>query len=328
MSSIDELIRDDAATLARKTTVADDFAPQRERLLGSGEPYRDSQVGLQHRREASLEERRVELALLPLTLQRLFIHRTGRAVAGGVAVLGGVALWAVVALPVFDLYIVMDPRITIDLALAGAVAGVLAGYLAGIVLGERLLERAVRASITPTWDALADVHRDGPAAEARRLAGRVDGLAVGLPLVGLALLAPLLVFVSVLYLDGVRSAYMNLLYFNDAQGLLARNLVYIAVAVAFAVTLSIAVARGCVREESRLVAVLAHWGALMMAALVGSLIVVVGGRAFFDLYVNGIAPSVAARWSLAVGGVAALFLPCVWAVLVLRRRELRLLDAQ
>jgi hypothetical protein len=328
--STDALIRADLAALASATTVSDgELGALRERLLGSGAPYRDGQLGIEQRRHAALEDRRIQLALLPLVLQRLFVHRVGRAVGGGVAVLCGLALWASVILPtLFGVYIVMHPRMTIDLALIGAIAGVLTGYVVGIFVGERALERAVRASITPTWDALRDIDRDGPAVEARRLAGRMDSFAVGLPLVGVALLVPLLVFVSVLYLDGVRAVYSDLLYLNDAGGLLKRNIGYVAVAVMFAALLAVEVSWGSSRERSWIAKGLSHWSVLAGGLLLGLVVLVLGGRAFFELYVNGISPSSTARWSLALGGVAALFLPCAWALLALRRREQRLLEEQ
>jgi hypothetical protein len=326
--AIDDAIRDDAAALTAETARArGDFAELRERLLGGGTPYRDSHLAIEQRRQAVLEERRIDLALLPLRLQRVYVHRVARIAAGCVAALCGLALWAQVALPaVFRVRIDIHPRFTLDLALFGAVAAVLLAYVLGIVTGERLLQRALRRSVMPSRDALADVEREGPVAETRRLAWRVDPFVVALPLVGAALVVPLLVFVSLLYLDGIRKVYTRLLYLTDANGVLARNIVYLAVAVAVAVALAIGVARGCRRDRSLLVRAFGHWGVVAASIVVGLLVLIVGGRSLFLLHVQHVAPAIAERWFLAVGGVLAFFGPCVWGILALRRREQRLLE--
>jgi hypothetical protein len=327
--SIDPIIERDLARLAAATASSGaDFEPVRARLLGGESPYRDPRPGMEARRAQALEDRRLELALLPFRLGRVFVHRVARATAGGVAVLCALALWLAAVDPtLLMLGSLLVP--TVESAVLLLAVAVLVAYLGGLFAAEWAFERATRKSASAGADALDDIERHGPMVEARRLCAAADGRALSLPLLGAVLLLPLLALVVLLY-----SPVFFLSYEYLDLGLVARNhrlldesIPYLAVAVAAAASVALAAWSGCARERrggrSRLIAALGHWASLAGAVALGLFVLAAGARTLILFHGYGLVPSPAWRLVLAVLGTAAVLLSAAWAALFLRRREQR-----
>src|SRR5688572_13054879 len=164
LPSIDDKIRRDMAALADATAAGDDddFEAVRTHLVGGDSPYRDGQLGIERRRQSALEDRRIELALMPMRLSRVFVHRVARFAAAGVAVACALVAWVSVADPwllrMFELFL---PRLDVDSAVASGTAAIAGAYIIGVFGGEWLLERAARRSVSAGHDPLADIARTG-----------------------------------------------------------------------------------------------------------------------------------------------------------------------
>lgn len=333
LESIDDRIRRDMAALADATAASDDdFEAVRAQLVGSDSPYRDGRLGIERRRQSALEDRRIELALMPLRLARVFVHRVARIAAAGVAVACALVAWVSVADPfllrMFELFL---PRLDVDSALATGTAGIAGAYILGVFGGEWLLERAARRSVSASRDPLADIARTGPVYEARRLAERVDIAAAALPLLAVALAAPLGAFLSALTFARIPGAYTDVLYLGDAPGLVDRNLIYLAGGAVVGIVSAIAVGLGCARERrglrSRSNDVLSHGGALLGWVAFGGFVALVGAWTMaLRLSHSQVAPAPWMRWTLVLAGSLAVAGVAAWTVLRLRRREWRAIE--
>jgi len=291
-------------------------------LSGGGSPYRDDRPGAEARRRALLEDRLLEVALMPLALGRVYAHRVARAAAGGAALLGAAA----VMVGVFDPWTGRMLMLLSGMPLA-ILAPVLIGFftlgtyiLAGL-LAEHHVERVLRASVRTGGEPFGDIDRleaARPLDRVRRMVHAVDSVSVALPLLGASM-------------GLVVCGFLMAFYFIPGQ-MMASAAYYSLGPVSLVTVLSAAfaidLARACARERrspSRplLLAVAEHWGTLIAGALVGAFVLWYGARVVDGVRFAGMVPSEGKRLLLIAAAVSAVVLPFTSALLWLRRREQR-----
>jgi hypothetical protein len=298
---------------------------------GAAGVYRDDRPGAEARRDALAEERRRELATLPLALAHVFAHRIGRAAAGAVAVVSALAIALVLADPLLiRIAAWVIPGLNVSLLVALAGVAVLAAYVIGGWIGERLFERRMRQAITTSGDAYADLDllASGPVDVARATVRRVDRWSVMLAIAGAVTLVPVVGFL--LFTMSVAYPY-PMMWANlatVANGPVGAGLGAVVVVTVFSLGGAVAVGRACDGELRRgglprWTAVLAHWGMIPLGIVLG-LVADYGAISLLDDYhVAGIRPASGEVLVLAALGVAGIFAIATWAVLFWRRREHR-----
>jgi hypothetical protein len=193
MSSLDKLITSDLAALgedSRRNPLSLDAT------LETKNAYRDDRPGAEARRDALAEDRRRELAMMPLVLSQVFAHRIGRAAVGGAAGLATLVMVAMLADPVLlELAEYFVPSLTsvgeIETIAMYGLIGLLIVYVGAVWIAEGWFARRMRESIITSGEPYRDLDSlaRGPIEGAQQLVRRVDGLAVGLFLGGMTALA-------------------------------------------------------------------------------------------------------------------------------------------
>jgi hypothetical protein len=166
------------------------------------DPFRDPILGAESYRRDLLRDRRDDLAVLPPVVREVAVRRAGR-VGGGVAATvtaGALGLLAAVAYlwgfpeGVNRIFPGPDPAPLATLLLIACVAAPV-GVLLGRAAGERAWRRAMSRCVMPGGNASDDIDRlavERPLVAGRRLALRIEGASVGLPVFGVMLLGPAL----------------------------------------------------------------------------------------------------------------------------------------
>lgn len=332
MNDIDTQINRDLSTLAGETRRGlGDFTEVAALIDGCRSAYRDNRPGAEARRGALLERRHLELALMPLSLERAFVHRVSRAAAGGVAALCALAIVVGLSEPALvEVADMMVPgRITFSLVSLAAAVVILFGYIAAGWVAERAFERRVREALATS----GDPHRDldalarGPLDHARALVRRADGWAVALPLLAVATLAPLLAFLSMASLSFTRRPIYDLWELSRvAVG--TGDLLYLTIGMAAGAVVAVALGRACRAEhlsleKPRALALLEHPIVVVVAVVAALALVAVLGQTFDALHAGHSIPGFA-RAVLAAGGTLVVVAPAAWGLLWYRRREQRM----
>ncbi|HEU0031914.1 MAG TPA: hypothetical protein VFQ53_14880 [Kofleriaceae bacterium] len=322
--SFDRLVRSDLAALASES---------RKELRGvddslrSTDAYRDDRLGPVARRDELQARRRNELALMPLTLGHVFVHRVARAVAGAMAL--ACAMGVLAMLQVRRLFELARAVMPINLALLIAiVAGlVLAAYVIASWIAEAVFARRMRRTIQPTGDPHADLDRfaEGPIEVGRRLVRRADAWAVGFAIAGSA--ATALVFGFLIYVLGATYSMPSNIDVSSAllDHPVRHNLRWIASATIMVGLVALAIAYACDREHrkgpSKTLAGLQRWVMVGLALILGGTTLKLGYSVARRMHAHGTLPSMETRGVLV--GIAAfgLTLLATWVVLRWRRRE-------
>ncbi|HSD87041.1 MAG TPA: hypothetical protein VLB44_05980 [Kofleriaceae bacterium] len=279
--------------------------------------YRDDRPGAEARRNALLDQRRHELAFMPLSYSHVFAHRVARAAAGGMAMLCSVAIMLVLADPVFATYFLHEIDPTSFSVMAGI--AVLSSYVVATWIAERVFERRLRQALTLAGDVHADLDRLGeaPVDIARGLVRRVDAWAVGMALGGTIAVAVL--FGVVTFVLGSHNlhhlrAWVVIAVAGDMKLLLA--------ALGGGLVLASVVARACARREpSPWTTWTAHWASAAAGVVVGLGTLYVGMREVYLTQKLFRVPTLSTSIALALAGVVATFLVAAFAILWWRRRE-------
>lgn len=161
--------------------------------------YRSDEDVLQARLGSLLDERSAEVASTAAALGGVYARRVARAVAGGVAALGGAAALlggGALALIHGTLPYASSQRSSgiLTQLLIGSVAASALAYLPARDIAARLFSRALRDDLSLSGNVRIDlvrVERAQPRRIARRLIEDSEASSASLPLLGLALLAPL-----------------------------------------------------------------------------------------------------------------------------------------
>jgi hypothetical protein len=326
MSDVDTLLTRDLAALGEDSR----REPLPFKSLLRGGVYRDERPGVTARRDALLAARHQELALMPLALSRVFVHRVSRATAGGVAV--ACAALFVLADPLLSRF---ASRMSFGLdMLTGAalvVSAILAAYVAGGWIAERAFARRMRDSITIERD---DVHADldrlaeGPVAIGRKLVDRADGWALCLSLAGVLAVSTVFgvnVFVRVSFY-GRRSSFEAFI----ARASMPGTAIALAVGVALCVMGAYAVTRVCKLEQRG--GVIPRWARFesWRTAIVGLFLACAtlysGMHGMDDLQRTHAVPSFAWRLGHVALAVVSMFLLASFALLRRHRREMKQLE--
>jgi hypothetical protein len=289
--------------------------------------YRDDLPGVEARRNSLADARRRELALMPLTLSQIYAHRVGRAAAGAAAILCALGLLVVID----DRFLVrltayFIPGFAIGVYALVSIAFVLVTYQVAHWIAESRFTERMRELVSKGPDAYRDLDQlaVGPFAVAAEKVRRVDQVSLVLPLVGIALLAPLLAFVGfigTLAIEmnfGVRSIDTFLAMTSDMGPVLVALLAGVVVTCLLGYVIGREHRHGAPAMWVRWIG---HWGVLVVAFV---LAIGVGGGAMlsaFRMQAAYIPPPMFAQYLLALGGEAVFLLPSIWFFLWWRRRE-------
>ncbi|HEY5925847.1 MAG TPA: hypothetical protein VIV11_29370 [Kofleriaceae bacterium] len=322
MSTLDSLITSDLESLgedSRRDIASLDDA------LNAKNMYRDDRPGAEARRNELAEERRVELAMMPLAMSHVFAHRVGRAAVGGVACLATIVIVAVLSDPVLLHYASWFVPHLIDVSkletfvMLGLV-GLLGVYVIAVWIAEAWFARRMRDTIRTGHDPYRDLDElaRGPFEVARRVVQRVDGLSVGLFLAGTTALVLVLGY-AVVIIDVFQTDSSSWVYSGDTlypRGLV-NNLDVLAVSLLGVAAAGFFVGRACHRSSSLLTR-FGHWSTLGLAIVAGAVTAYVGLGALVRV---GRLPSTELRYALALGTALCFIAAGVWKLLWWRRRE-------
>jgi hypothetical protein len=332
MNDLDIHIKSDLSALGEETRQKIGEFSETVALLDRRPAYRDDRPGAEARRDALADRRRLELALMPMAVGRMFAHRVSRAAAGAVATASAAVLFMGLWEP--DLVrlaeFMIPTRLTITLISLGVIIAILTGYILAGWIAERVFERHMRESLLTTGDAYEDLDAlaAGPLERARQINRRVDGWSVMLPLLGIATLAPVSAFVS---LGTFESSLYGLGLADFASyANVGGDLVLLALGVLAGAVVAFTVGRACDRSHRTLarpvaLRVFGHAGALIAGLAIGLVVLALLGSTFTGLRVGHLPPS-ETRLLLAVAGTLAVTGPAAWAMLWYRRRETRRLE--
>ncbi|CAN5809674.1 hypothetical protein BH11MYX3_BH11MYX3_48420 [soil metagenome] len=325
-TSIDRMITSDLAAL--HSDVHRDLPAASAAVRDAG-IYRDGLAGAQARRDSLAEERRVQLALMPLAIAQVFAHRVGRAAAGAAAVLCSIALVMLVADPLLMrlvTWFVPGLGVNIGLCMMVAATAILVTYVVATWVAELWFTRRMRDSI----ETHSDVYRDldqlarGPIEVAQKLVRRVDGWSLGLGLAGFASLTT--VFGYLLVMTGAFQPLALVLSTTSlfAERAAAGNLGPVIYGLVLVAVLAFLLGRSCEREQRigeapPLMQRVSHWSTLAFGALVGMTMMFATMRMLTHLQLR--LPSSEHRYLLAIGTELALLAVSGWSVLWWRRRE-------
>jgi hypothetical protein len=305
--------------------------------LTSAGVYRDDRPGAEARRNALAEERRVELALMPLTLAHVFAHRVGRAAAGATGVVCAALMFLLMADPLMlELVRWFVPGLGLNLGMCVMIAAtaILLAYVIATWIGESWFHRRMRAAIETRGEAYGDLDHlaRGPIEVARALVRRVDGWSIGLVLAGAATLAAVFGFLAV-----VAGTFRPFSYVLSATTIFREpaatsNLGPVIYAIGLALVAAIIIGLACDREHRfpgtpQATRWFGHWSMLPLGVLIGLVTMHLTFGMVHRLYTfgglppRGQLPSSELRFGLAIGGMAAVLLLLSWAVLWWRRRE-------
>lgn len=296
------------------------------RALRRTDVYRDDRHGAEARRDALANQRRRELALMPLGFAQVYAHRVARIAAGGMALVTAACMIAVladheIAFGIAARFVPGLPALSLVL-LAGF--GVLATYIIAQQIAERAFERELRAAITLSGDTYADLDHlaRAPLELATAKLHKLDRAAVGVVFAGLTSMILALGFaLGATSLDSGRLFAGSLLDIA-ATDLLAPFLDELGVFLIMVCGAGFVLACGVGRESgllARLVRLAGHWSMLVVAGIAGFAALIhttdeLATRRHAD------PTSMIVLWTLAV-------VPAVlWAVLFVRRREHARLD--
>lgn len=125
--------------------------------IGGG-AYRDGTAGAEARRDELLAARRLELALMPLSTGRVFVHRVARIAAGATASIAAMFVIVIVADPMLlSLLGFFIPDLTLSLIGVGTLSAALAAYVLAGLIAERVFDRRMRAALESSGDAFEDI---------------------------------------------------------------------------------------------------------------------------------------------------------------------------
>jgi len=299
-----------------------------ETMPGAG-VYRDDRASAAAKRDAVADERRRELAVMPLALAHTFAHRIGRAAAGGTAIAGAVlisVLFAEAWITRFAAQVI--PGLSLPLIVALLAGAVVLAYALGTAIAEAVFARRMERAIATSSDPHADLESlaIGPVAAGRELVRRADRWSIALALGGLVAAVPLVSYL-VFALGMSRSPaamMMSVTALTTAE--VHATLDAMGVAIALGLTLAALIAHACDREHRRAalprwVERVGHWSMLPIAFVLGLVVLLASVRATFDHRSSGSMPSFAWMTLLAIGSVASTLLPAAWGLLWWRRRE-------
>ncbi len=323
---IDDLLARDLAALGEASRRD---LPARDAASRDAGIYRDGRAGADARRDALANERRIQLALMPLSVAQVFAHRVGRAAAGAMGVVCALAMVALVADPLalrVARWFVPGLGLNIGMCLTITSTAVLVTYVVATWIAEAWFTRRMRAAIETHDDVFRDLDElaRGPLDVAQRLVRKADGWAIGLSLAGIASLAAVVGYLVIVAGSFKSAAYVlssTSVFDMDAT---RTNLGPMAYACAGGLLAGLLVGVTCDREHRRgaasvWVARLGHW-AVIPLSLLGGLLTIYGIARMMSYDWLAMVPT-EQRFGFALLGQAAFTALATWTLLWWRRRE-------
>lgn len=333
-TSADRVIDGDLAALgdaSRQQLPSIDASVNSTGVHRAGSPnasaYRDDLPGVEARRNSLADTRRRELALMPLTLSQIYAHRVGRAAGGAASILCALGLLVVLDNRVLvQLTAWFIPGFAIGMYAVISIAFTMMTYLIAHWIAEQKFTARMRELVSKGPDAYQDLDQlaVGPYAVAAEKVRRVDTISLVLPLVGQALLAPLLAFVG----------YIGTMAFQMHEGrstiegfmAMTSDMGPVLLALVAGVVLASFVGQAIRREHRNGAPIewirwMGHWAVLIVAFVLG--LIVFAGAAIASWRMQNVysPPPQTARYLLALGGEAVILLPSIWFFLWWRRNE-------
>ncbi len=325
-SSLDRMISSDLAAL--ETDARHELPPSATSLRETG-VYRDALPGAAARRDALAEERRVQLALMPLAIAQVFAHRVGRAAAGAMALVVSIGVVMLLADPLLMRFLAwLIPGVGVSIASCAMVAAtaILVTYVGATWIAEAWFTRRMREAIETHADVYADLDHlaRGPIDVAQKLVRKVDGWSVGLVLAGAAAIVTVFGYLMVITASFQPLSRMLSTTSMFAERAAADNLGPLVYALVLASSLAVILGRGCDREHrfgnpTPTMQRIGHWSTLAFGIVVAMTVSFAATRMMLRLHVQ--LPSHEHRYLLAIGAEAALLAVTGWGVLWSRRRE-------
>ena len=324
--SLERMITSDLAAL--ETDARRDVPAIATALRETG-VYRDGLPGAQARRDSLAEERRVQLALMPLAIAQVFAHRVGRAAAGAMALVVAIGVVMLLADPLLmQLLTWLVPGIGVSIASCAMVAAtaILVTYVGATWIAEAWFTRRMRHAIETHADVYSDLDNlaRGPIEVAQKLVRKIDGWSVGFVLAGAVAITTVFAYLMV-----ITSAFIPLSRVLSTTSMFAEraaagNLGPLIYALVLGCGIAVVLGRGCDREHrfgnaTPTMQRVAHWSTLAFGVVSGLVVLFATTRMLAHLG-RGL-PSSEHRYLLAIGGEAALLAITGWAVLWWRRRE-------
>ena len=323
MSSLDSLITSDLAALgddSRRGLVG------LEDTLRTKNMYRDDRAGAEARRDALAGERRVELAMMPLSLAHVFAHRVGRIAVGAAALLASFAVMAVLTDPallrlaswMFDAY---SHAVKLDHVLLLVMLALCAVYIVSVWIGEAWFARRMRETIRTSDEPYRDIDElaQGPLEIAQCAVKRLDALVIGFSLAGGAALVLSFGYLAVMVKlpdFGYSSWYYSGLLHPAAA---ERNVDVLVLAVFITMGFSVWLARAVRLDRLGVPKVLGHWSTLVSVCALALAIGYISADTMTKI--RHYAPSPELRYLLGVGSTAVVCGTATWLLLAWRRRE-------
>jgi hypothetical protein len=323
-SSLDRMITSDLAALetdARRDVPA--------LALNETGIYRDGLPGAQARRDSLAEERRVQLALMPLAIAQVFAHRVGRAAAGAMALVVSIGVVMLLADPLLMrmiAWLVPGVGVSIGSCMMVAATAVLVTYVVATWIAEAWFARRMRDAIETHADVYSDLETlaRGPIEVAQKLVRKVDGWSVGLVLAGGTALITVFGYLTVITLAFQPASRVLSTTSMFAERAAAGNLGPMIYALVLGCGLAVILGRGCDREHrfgnpTPTMQRIGHWSTLAFGVVVAMTVSFAATRMMLRLYMQ--LPSPEHRYLLAIGAEISLLAVAGWNVLWSRRRE-------
>jgi hypothetical protein len=326
-SSLDRMITSDLAALE---TDARRDVPEIATALRETGVYRDALPGAQARRDSLAEERRVQLALMPLAIAQVFAHRVGRAAAGAMALVVSIGVVMLLADPLLmQLLTWLVPGVGVSIASCAMVAAtaILVTYVCATWVAEAWFTRRMRHAIETHADVYSDLDNlaRGPIDVAQQLVRKVDGWSVGLVLAGKAAIVTVFGYLMVITSSFLPVSRMLSTTSLFAERAAAGNLGPVIYALVLGCSIAAILGRGCDREhrfgnQTPTMQRIGHWTTLAFGIVIGTIVLLATTRMMLQLRSHTL-PTSQHRYLLAIGAEAALLALSGWGVMWWRRRE-------
>ena len=291
--------------------------------------YRDGLPGALARRDALAEERRVQLALMPLAIAQVFAHRIGRAAAGAAALACSIVLVMLLGDPLLMrlvTWFIPGLGVSIGICMMVAATAILVTYVVAGWIAEAWFTRRMRRAIETHADVYSDLDQlaRGPVEIAQKLVRRVDGWSLGFAVGGAAALVTVFGYLLVMALSFQPVVLVLSTTSVFAEHAAATNLGPVIYALGLGAVLAVLLGRGCDREHrfgepTSIVQRVSRWSTLAFGLVVGGATMFATLRMGLQLHAR--LPSSEHRFLLAIGWEIALLAVIGWGLLWWRRRE-------
>jgi hypothetical protein len=301
-----------------------------EDTLRTKNMYRDDGgLAAKARRDELASERRLELAMMPLTLAHVFAHRVARAAAGAAALVVALGIVAVLAEPKllrFAEWAARDltylTRLDIFVLLTGF--GVLTVYMFAAWIAGGWFARRMRATIRTSDEPDRDLDElaCGPIEIAQQTLKRVDAVSIGLFLTGGVALTLALGYVGVMLETNAHHHYSIFDRSLLSPPSLERNVDVLVLGVFMTIGFGAWFTRAVHLGRAGILRVLGHVSTFTALSALGFALAYLGLDTLTNIAMEHALPTERARYALGVGVTVVITGLATGVLLWWRRREL------